>query len=61
MRLLNWKRDKAEIQLQQKVVEAVAEVSNAVVTVDKQREQLALAKERVDNAHLAVKKRRSTL
>jgi NodT family efflux transporter outer membrane factor (OMF) lipoprotein len=48
-------RDKAEIQLQQKVVEAVAEVSNAVVTVDKQREQLSLAKERVDNAHLAVK------
>lgn len=48
-------RDKAEIQLQQKVVEAVAEVSNAVVTVDKQREQLELARKRVDNAHLAVK------
>ena len=48
-------RDKAEIQLQQKVVEAVAEVSNAVVTVDKQREQLSLVKERVDNAQLAVK------
>ncbi|MGE8242253.1 Outer membrane protein OprM precursor [compost metagenome] len=48
-------RDKAEIQLQQRVVEAVAEVSNAVVTVDKQREQLELAKKRVDNAHLAVK------
>lgn len=48
-------RDKAELQLQQKVVEAVAEVSNAVVTVDKQREQLELARKRVDNAHLAVK------
>ncbi|WP_293945015.1 MULTISPECIES: efflux transporter outer membrane subunit [unclassified Sphingobacterium] len=48
-------RDKAEILLQQKVVEAVAEVSNAVVTVDKQREQLELARQRVDNAHLAVK------
>ena len=48
-------RDKAEVQLQQKVVEAVAEISNAVVTVDKQREQLELAKKRVNNAQLAVK------
>ncbi|NGF57214.1 efflux transporter outer membrane subunit [Parapedobacter sp. SGR-10] len=48
-------RDKAEISLQKQVLEAVNEVSNAIVTVDKQREQLALAQQRVDNAQLAVR------
>lgn len=48
-------RDKAEVNLQKRVLEAVNEVSNAIVTVDKQREQLDLAQQRVDNAQLAVR------
>lgn len=48
-------RDKAELALQQSVMEAVNEVSNAVVTVEKQVEQLRLARKRVENSQLAVK------
>lgn len=48
-------REKAEISFQQTVLEAVSEVSNAVITVDKQREQLEYAKQRVENSQLAVK------
>ncbi|GHE47501.1 efflux transporter outer membrane subunit [Sphingobacterium griseoflavum] len=48
-------RDKAEIALQQTVMEAVSEVSNAVVTVEKQVEQLKLARKRVENSQLAVR------
>lgn len=48
-------REKTELQLQQTVMEAVHEVSNAVITVEKQKEQIALARKRVENAELAVK------
>lgn len=48
-------RDKAEISFQQTVLEAIGEVSNAVITVSKQREQLEFARQRVDNAQLAVR------
>ncbi len=48
-------RDKSEINLQKQVLEAINEVSNAIVTVDKQREQLDFAQQRVDNAQLAVR------
>lgn len=48
-------REKAELGLQQTVMEAVSEVSNSVITIEKQKEQLKLARERVDNADLAVK------
>lgn len=47
-------RDKAELALQRSVMEAVSEVSNAVVTVEKQIEQLKLARKRVENSQLAV-------
>ena len=48
-------REKTELQLQQTVMEAVHEVSNAVITVEKQKEQIALARKRVENSELAVK------
>ncbi|MGH2623792.1 MAG: TolC family protein, partial [Sphingobacterium sp.] len=48
-------RDKMEIGLQQTVLEAVSEVSDAVVTIDKLREQMDLAKLRVANSEKAVK------
>jgi multidrug efflux system outer membrane protein len=48
-------RDKMEIDLQQTVVEAVNEVSNAVVTIEKQREELEYARRRVENSQLAVR------
>lgn len=48
-------REKAEIALQQTVMEAVGEVSNSVIIVDKQKEQLALAEQRVKNSDLAVR------
>lgn len=48
-------RDQAEIGLQQKVLEAVGEVSDAVITVGKQREQLEFAEQRVSNSALAVR------
>ncbi len=48
-------RDKAEINFQQRVLEAINEVSNSIVTIDKQEEQLDLAQQRVDNAQLAVR------
>ncbi len=47
-------REKAELALQQNVRQAVAEVSNSVIIVQKQKEQLDLARQRVDNAQLAV-------
>ena len=48
-------REKAELALQERVMEAVAEVSNILVTVEKQKEQLSLAHSRVANSELAVK------
>lgn len=48
-------REKAELVLQQTVVEAVSEVSNSIITVEKQREQLEFAKKRVSNSELAVR------
>lgn len=48
-------REQAEIGLQQTVLEAVGEVSDAVITVGKQREQLEFAKQRVSNSQLAVR------
>ncbi|KGE15804.1 efflux transporter outer membrane subunit [Sphingobacterium deserti] len=48
-------RDKAELELQRSVMEAVSEVSNAVVTVEKQVEQLKLGRKRVENSQLAVR------
>lgn len=48
-------RDKAEIAFQQTVLEAVSEVSDAVVTVEKLREQLDFARQRVENSDKAVR------
>ncbi|HLS94782.1 MAG TPA: efflux transporter outer membrane subunit [Sphingobacterium sp.] len=48
-------REKAELALQKTVMEAVNEVSNSIITVEKQQEQLELAKKRVENSELAVK------
>lgn len=55
----NWEvakieREKMELALQQTVMEAVHEVSNAVITVEKQKEQIELAKQRVKNSESAV-------
>lgn len=47
-------REKAEIELQKSVLQAVAEVSNAVVAVDKIDEQLDFAKKKVENSRSAV-------
>lgn len=48
-------REKAELDLQKTVMEAVSEVSNTVIIVEKQKEQMELAKKRVENSELAVK------
>lgn len=48
-------REKAELSFQQQVMEAIAEVSNSIITVQKQKEQLAYAEESVLNSELAVK------
>lgn len=48
-------RDKAEISFQQTILEAVSEVSDAVVTVEKLREQLEFARLRVENSEKAVR------
>ncbi len=48
-------RDKSELIFQREVMEAVAEVSNTITTVDKQEEQLAFAQQRVTNSQLAVR------
>ncbi|MCA5006304.1 TolC family protein [Sphingobacterium bovistauri] len=48
-------RDKEELNFQRTVMEAVSEVSNSIVTVKKQKEQLLLAEQRVNNSELAVK------
>lgn len=48
-------RDKAELDLQEQVMRAVTEVSNILITVDKQKELLELAHQRVENSELAVK------
>lgn len=48
-------REKAELALQQQVLEAVSEVSNTINTITKQSEQLILTEKRVENSQLAVK------
>lgn len=48
-------REKTELDLQRQVMEAVGEVSNTIITVEKQKEQLSLAEQRVSNSELAVK------
>src|SRR5690606_33664425 len=48
-------REKTELTLQRTVMEAVHEVSNAVITVEKQKEQIELARKRVENSELAVR------
>ena len=48
-------REKAELALQKTVMEAVHEVSNTIITVEKQKEQLAYARQRVENAQRAVR------
>ncbi|PRD55740.1 efflux transporter outer membrane subunit [Sphingobacterium gobiense] len=48
-------REMTELELQKTVMEAVHEVSNAVITVEKQKEQIALARRRVENSELAVR------
>lgn len=48
-------REKSEISFQQTVLEAVGEVSNAVIMISKQQEQLEFARLRVENSQLAVK------
>src|SRR5690606_37316714 len=42
-------REKAELELQKTVMEAVHEVSNAVITVEKQKEQIELARREEEN------------
>jgi len=49
------RREQAEIGLQQTVLSAVNEVSNAIITVSKQDQQLDYAKRRVANSQLAVR------
>jgi multidrug efflux system outer membrane protein len=48
-------REKEELSFQRTVMEAVSEVSNTITTVDKQKEQLMFAEQRVNNSQLAVK------
>ncbi len=48
-------RDKAEIYFQQTVMEAVHEVTNALVMIDKLNEQYTIAEQRVATAGLGVK------
>lgn len=48
-------REKSEIAFQQTVLEAVGEISNAVITVEKLQEQLGFARLRVENSELAVR------
>jgi|SRR5690606_26111119 multidrug efflux system outer membrane protein len=48
-------RDKEELNFQRTVMEAVSEVSNTITTVEKQKEQLLLSQQRVNNSELAVK------
>lgn len=48
-------REKQELSFQREVMEAVAEVSNTITSVEKQEEQLEFAKKRVVNSELAVK------
>jgi len=48
-------RDQTEIDLQKTILEAVNEVTNYLVIVEKQKEQLDFAEQRVNNAQLAVK------
>lgn len=48
-------REKAELQFQQKVMQAVTEVSNSITLIQKQKQQLKLAQQRVENADLAVR------
>ena len=48
-------RDKAEIGFQHTVMDAVHEVTNALVTLEKLNEQLAIAQKRVVTAQLGVK------
>lgn len=48
-------REKAELALQETVMKAVTEVSNVLMTVEKQQEQVELANARVLNSKLAVK------
>lgn len=47
-------RESSELDLYKKIYESVAEVSNALVTVDKQKERLEYAERRVENAQSAV-------
>lgn len=48
-------RDKAEISFQQTVMDAVHEVTNALVLIEKLNEQYAIAEQRVATAQLGVK------
>lgn len=48
-------REKKELSFQRTVMEAVVEVSNTITTVEKQKEQLLFAEQRVANSQLAVK------
>jgi len=48
-------REKVELAFQQNVREAVNEIADVVITIDKQKEQLSLAMQRVENSQLAVK------
>lgn len=55
LELARLERDQAEINLQRTVLEAVNEVSNFLIVVEKQKEQMDFAVQRVQNAQLAVK------
>src|SRR5690606_23290242 len=48
-------RDRAEIDFQQTVMDAVHEVTNALVMIDKLNEQHTIAEQRVATAQLGVK------
>lgn len=53
--LAKLERVKTEIDFQREVMEAIVEVSNTITSIEKQEEQLALAKRSVSNSRLAVK------
>ena len=55
MEIAKIERDKQELNFQRQVMSAVMEISNTIVTVEKQKEQLSLVEERVANAELAVR------
>ena len=53
--LLNKEKEIAELKFRDKFIQATNEVSNALMAIDKMKEELSLAQERVEAAQRAVK------